>query len=84
MAIRYISETQDTVYDEDSKRSIPIDINNRYYRLIVLPYLDQGNEIEPYIDAITLPKTLPIIEGTTDTERLSSIINILRAEGIAL
>jgi hypothetical protein len=64
-------------------RSIPADPNNRHWQEYQR-WLDAGNTPLPAPEEPTpAPATLPVIQGTTDSEKLASVISILQANGIA-
>jgi hypothetical protein len=82
--MRYTDTEQTSIYYPALNITIPNNATNRAYRKYVIPYLNEGNSIEEYTEDVQLPETLPIIEGTTDTEKLDSVISVLRSKGIAL
>jgi hypothetical protein len=82
--MRYIDTEQTAIYYPALNTTIPNTATNRAYRKYVIPYLNDGNVIAEYKEDVQSPETLPIIEGTTDTEKLDSIISVLRSKGIAL
>jgi hypothetical protein len=71
------------VYHRPTKRSIPEDMRNRHWQEYQR-WLAAGNTPLPAPEEPTpAPATLPIIQGTTDSEKLASVIGILQANGIA-
>jgi hypothetical protein len=84
MSYQYTDETQTAVKDTSTGATIPISTSNRDYRNRVQPWLDAGNTPLPAPEEPTpAPATLPVIQGTTDSEKLASVISILQANGIA-
>jgi hypothetical protein len=82
--MKYIDTEQTAIYYPALNITIPNSTANRAYRKYVIPYLNDSNVIAEYIEDVPIPETLPIIEGTTDTEKLDSVISVLRNKGIAL
>jgi hypothetical protein len=82
--MRYLDTEQTAIYYPALNITIPNNTTNRAYRKYVIPYLNGGNVIAEYKEDVQSPETLPIIEGTTDTEKLDSVISVLRNKGIAL
>jgi hypothetical protein len=82
--MRYVDTEQKAIYYPALNKTIPNDTANRAYRKYVIPYLNEGNVIAEYKEDVPSPETLPIIEGTTDTEKIDSVISVLRSKGIAL
>jgi hypothetical protein len=82
--MRYTNKAKTTIHYPALNITIPNDTANRAYRKYVIPYLNEGNVIAEYKEDVQSPETLPIIEGSTDTEKLDSVISVLRSKGIAL
>jgi hypothetical protein len=82
--MRYTDTEQKAIYYPALNITIPNSTANRAYRKYVIPYLNEGNVIAEYKEDVQSPETLPIIEGSTDTEKLDSVISVLRSKGIAL
>jgi hypothetical protein len=84
MSYQYTDTSETAVKDTNTGATIPINENNRRYRNEVKPWLDAGNTPLPAPEEPTpAPATLPVIQGTTDSEKLASVISILQANGIA-
>jgi hypothetical protein len=84
MSYQYTDTSETAVKDTNTGATIPLNEGNRRYRNEVKPWLDAGNTPLPAPEEPTpAPATLPIIQGTTDSEKLASVIQILTAHGIA-
>jgi hypothetical protein len=83
MSYQYTDTSETAVKDTNTGATIPIDENNRDYRNRVQPWLAAGNTPDAYVEPTPAPATLPVIQGTTDSEKLASVISILQANGIA-
>jgi hypothetical protein len=84
MSYQYTNTSETAVIELATGAIIPISTGNRDYRNRVQPWIAAGNTPLPAPEEPTpAPATLPVIQGTTDSEKLASIISILQANGIA-
>jgi hypothetical protein len=84
MSYQYTNASETAVIELATGAIIPISTGNRDYRNRVQPWIAAGNTPLPAPEEPTpAPATLPVIQGTTDSEKLASVISILQANGIA-